>query len=76
MALRLGAGWSPDTAGDLNEALRRVLCKAGAKGWAATLYIAADLPLLTSEAIDGMIALAGERQVGIAPDRWGRGRRG
>ena len=72
----LGATWRPETAAGLNESLAQELRDTMDSAWAATLYLPADLPLVTSADIERFVATADSPTglaLTIAPDRWERG---
>ncbi len=62
LARKMGAGWIEDPGWDLNESLRQGFAWAFARGAQACLFLPADLPLLTAEAVDGLV----ERSDGLA----------
>lgn len=64
----LGAAWRPDPRGELNGALEGERAAAEAGGWGATLYLAADLPLLEAEDV----AALAEASRGLSAEGWGR----
>jgi 2-phospho-L-lactate/phosphoenolpyruvate guanylyltransferase len=61
-----GARWRPEAGTDLNGSLRAVIASA-AEG-TRVLYLPADLPLLTPDDLEALLA-AGDEVV-LAPDRW------
>lgn len=69
LAAALGAGWRPELAAGLNEALAPVFASAAAEGRHATLYLPADLPLIEAADVHGLLLAAEGGRVVIAPDR-------
>ncbi|MSQ40676.1 MAG: 2-phospho-L-lactate guanylyltransferase [Dehalococcoidia bacterium] len=55
LAREMGAVWIEDPGWDLNESLRQGFAWAFARGAQACLFLPADLPLLTAEAVDGLV---------------------
>ncbi len=48
--------WAPDPGADLNDTLDRAAASAFAKGWPAILFLPADLPLVTAEDVEDLLA--------------------